>query len=246
MSKRLLLLLAVLSMFLLAACNGDGDNVAVTTSPATPNVSVSGRGEVQVASDTGYIDVGVSVTAATVAEARDRSARAADAVINSVKQNGVDARDIKTTNLQIQPQYVYPQNGGQPTITGYIVTNIVNAKVRNLDNFSKVVDDATAAGGDDARVNSIRFDVDDNEEALQQAREAAMADAKKKADELARLGGVTLGKPIAITEVEGTNPPVLMADAAFGSRQTGAPATPIEPGSGTVVVNLTVTWAIEG
>lgn len=242
--KLLLLMLALPAALVAMACKGDPDTISVTTAAETPNVSVSGRGEVQVPSDVGYINMGVAVTARTVAEARDQAADAAQAVITSAKQNGVDEKDIKTMNLNISPQYNYPGNGGQPTITGYTVTNIVDVKVKDLDTFSKIIDDATKAGGDNVRVNGIRFDVDDNAAALEQAREAAMADAKKKADQLAKLGDVTLGKPIAISEVRSTNPPAAMRDGAYIAE--AAASTPIQPGTGTVVVELTVTWAIAG
>lgn len=244
---RRMLILALPVLLFASACDNGGDQITVTSAPQPPSVTVSGHGEVETPSDVGYIDVGVGVTAATVADARDTAATTADAVIAAVKRNGVDAKDIKTQNFSISPQYDYQKpTGGQPTIIGYQVSNIVTVKVRKLDTFSKVVDDATAAGGNNARVNSIRFDVDDTAKALEQARARAMDDAKKKGGELAKLGEVSLGKPISIAETQSTRPPVAMAGAAAADARTASLApTPIEPGTGTVTVDLTVTWEIK-
>jgi hypothetical protein len=228
-----------------AGCTEEGSTTVSTTSEAT-GITVGGHGEVVVTPDTGYIEIGVQVSAKTVAEARDLAAKAADAVVKSVKANGVDAKDVQTTQFLIQPQYVYPQNGGEPRISGYMVINTLSVKVRKLDNFSKVIDDATAAGGDESRVQGIRFGLEDNQKALDQAREAAMADAKRKAEQLAKLGGVRLGEPQAITDVTVTRPDEQLKFVAASGPvppRTGGPTT-IEPGSGKITLDLQVRWSI--
>ena len=223
----------------------DNSRTVVETSSEQTGIAAVGRGDVVVKSDTGFFDVGVQVTAKTVAEARERGAKSADAVISSLKRDGIDEKDIKTTGLSIEPQYNYPRDGGQPTITGYHVVNTVSVKVRKLDDFSKVLDNATLAGGNDARVSGIRFGVEDNAKALDQAREAAMADAKKKAEQLAKLGGVSLGAPLAISE--GVSQESKPQEALFRAPATGVgnTSTPIQPGTGTVTVEVSVRWAIK-
>ena len=230
----------------LSGCT-DSARTTIQTSNEATGISVSGHGEVSVKSDTGYFDVGVQVSAATVGEAQSKGAKAADAVIKAVKANGIDDKDIKTTGLSIQPEYSYPRDGGKPTITGYSVTNNVSVKVRKLDTFSKVVDDAATAGGNDVRLNSIRFDVEDNAKAIEQAREAAMADARKKAEQLAKLGDVSLGTPASVQETNSTQPPVAEARLTSGIKAAGAPdsPTPIQPGTGIVVVDIAVRWTIK-
>lgn len=241
--KRLLILpVVIVAAFALAGCKGD--STTVNTAPTDlSGITVSGRGEVEAPSDTGFFDVGVQVTAVTVEDARNRAAAAADAVIKSLKANGIDQKDIKTTNLSIQPQYDY-KSPSEPRITGYIVTNTVTAKVRKLETFSKVIDDAVKAGGNDARIQSVRFGIEDDAKLLEQAREAAMKDARAKADQLAKLGGVTLGDPIAISETVASTPPIYAADAA-GRSQANDVATPIEPGTGKVTIQITVRWALK-
>lgn len=242
MNRKLLLLPALLAAtLLLTGCEG---STTVNTAPTDlSGIAVSGLGEVEAPSDTGYFDVGVQVTATTVEAARDRAAASADAVIKSLKTNGIDQKDIKTTNFSIQPQYDY-KNNSEPKITGYMVTNTVEAKVRKLDNFSKIIDDAVKAGGNDARLQGIRFGIEDNEKLVDQAREAAMKDAKKKAEQLAKLGGVDLGDPIQISETQSTAlPPEMARDSkAIGAAEV---ATPIEPGTGKVTVHVSVRWALK-
>lgn len=241
MKKLPFVALSLAAILFATACEGD---TTVNTAPAdTTGITVTGRGEIEAPSDTGFVNIGVQVTAVSVGEARTRAAAAADAVIKSIKGNGVDSKDIKTANLSIQPQYDY-KSGNEPRITGYTVTNTVEAKVRKLDNFSKIIDEAVKAGGNDARLQSIRFGIEDNEKLLEQAREAAMKDAKKKADQLASLGGVSLGSPIAISETQSNNPPIALAQAGAKLQSSDAP-TPIEPGTGTVAVQVSVRWSLK-
>ncbi len=235
-------MVAVGTALLAAGCKG---STTVNTAPTDlSGITVAGHGEVQAPSDTGFFDVGVQVTAPTIEDARNRAAQSADNVIKSLKSNGIDQKDIKTSNFSIQPQYDYNKPNPQPTILGYMVMNTVEAKVRKLDSFSKVIDDAVAAGGNDARVQNIRFGIEDNEKLLEQAREAAMKDAKKKAEQLAKLGGVGLGQPITISETQVNNPP-RPALAGSTQAQDAAFSTPIEPGSGAVTVEITVRWSLK-
>ncbi len=204
--RRWLLLVPAAGLALaLAGCEGD---TTVTNQPAdTTGITVSGHGEVDVPPDIGFVDVGVQSTAPNVADAREAAATAATKVIDSIKANGVDSKDVQTTNLSIQPNYDYSRPNEGPKLTGYTVTNTVEAKVRKLDSLSKVIDDATAAGGNDVRLQGIRFGIDKEDQPKQDAREKAMADAKAKAEQLAQLGGVSLGAPVTISETQNTTNP---------------------------------------
>lgn len=234
--------LLVVSAVAFGACKGDTTTVNTPSATETTGITVSGHGEVQAVPDTAFLNIGVQSTATNVADARDKAAKAATAVISSLKSNGVADKDIQTTGLSIQPQYDY-KNPGEPKITGYMVTNTVTAKVRKLETLSKVIDDGVAAGGDDVRLQGISFKVEDNAKVLQQAREAAMKDAKDKADQLARLGGVKLGGPVAISETQSTPPQPIAADS-IKAQAAGGPATPIQTGTNSVTVDVQVRWSI--
>ncbi len=229
--------------FALAACSTT-TRTTVTAPDASTGITVSGTGEVTVPPDTGFFDTGVQVRANTVAEARDGAARAAEAVLAALKSGGVDARDIQTTGLHIQPEYDYSEGKAQPTITGYLVINTITVKVRKIDTTSRLIDEAIAAGGDSTVLNSVRFGLENDDAAIEQARDLAMKDAKKKADQLAALSGMKAGEPLAISEVQGQQPLLPLDGTLFSTGQRGGGGTPIETGSGKVIVNVTVRYAI--
>ncbi len=227
--------------FAFAACSST-TRTTVTAPDASTGITVSGTGEVTVPPDTGFFDAGVQVRAKTVAEAREGAATAAEAVLAAIKAAGVDAKDIQTTNIFIQPEYDYRQGGSAPVLTGYMVVHTVSVKVRKIDTTAKVIDEAIAAGGDSTIVNSVRFGLENDDAAIDQARDLAMKDAKKKADQLAVLSGMKAGEPLAIAEVLAQQPPQPFASA--NGAVTSGPGTPIESGSGKVTVNVSVRYAI--
>lgn len=218
-----------------------GDTIVNTPGSTTNGISVSGTGEAFGSPDIAVITLGVQAQAATVAEARETAAATAQAVINSVKKNGVADKDIVTTQFTITPQYDFRANGGQ-TIRGYQVTNVVSIKVRKIDTAGKVLDDATAAGGNNTLVQSISFTIDDPSKLREAARADALKDAQDKAEQLARNAGVKLGKPMAISESTGSVP---IPFAAAPARAAADTATPIQTGDLRVTISVQVLYAIE-
>jgi uncharacterized protein YggE len=209
-------------------------------------VSVSGSGKVTGAPDVANISLGVSVLEQTVAAARERAAASLGAMIDSMKQNGVEDKDIQTDQLSIYPEYDY-RNDTQ-LLRGFRVQNTVNATIRNIDRTGEIVDDAVAAGGDSTTINSISFSIDNPQKLKSEAREAAVADARARAETLAEAAGVSLGKAISITETSYSPPVYYEQIASRGAADTAAgalPPTPIEAGELDVVVDVSVTWAIE-
>ena len=242
--KRVRILASAIGLLgLAAAVTGCAGETTVNNQPAeSSGITVTGHGEVQVPPDLGFVHVGVSVTATTVQAARDDAAKAADAVIKSIKGAGVADKDIKTTGLSIQPNYDYSRPAA-PRLTGYTVTNTVLATVRKVDDMSKVVDGAIASGGDAVRLQSISFGIDDAAKAREEAREKAMADAKTKAEQLASLGGVSLGAPVTIVESQTWSEGLKTGVAGQGAADSVS--TPIETGTNTVTVDVSVRWALK-
>lgn len=237
----------VVGIAVLAAACSKTTTVSNGATSESAGVTVSGYGEVISTPDTGFFSVGVEVRAASVAEAREGAARAADKVLASLKSNKVDEKDIKTSGLSINPEYDYSKPSGQPRIIGYVVSNSVEVKVRKLDSFSKVIDDAALAGGDAVRLNSVRFALEDDTKAIEEARDKAMADARKKAEQLARAGGVSLGKPVSISEQQGAGGDLREYKLAGLAPATGVAFdsfTPIQPGTGKITINVTVRWEL--
>jgi len=209
----------------LVGCTDEGDTI-VQTQGSPSGITVTGTGRVSGQPDIANISVGVTVDAATVEEAREIAAQTQTAVINSIKDNGVEAKDVRTSNFSISPRYNY--DGRTQTIEGYTVNNMVTIKVRKLDQLSKIIDDAARAGGNYTMVHGVAFGIDDPEELRSQAREEALNQAKARAEDIARVTGVSLGKPISIVEATETG---IVTDAilARGAGQMATDtATPIE------------------
>ena len=172
-------------------------------------IVVSGQGTLSVAPDLALVSLGVETTAATVADANARATTAMDAVLAAARANGVRDKDIQTRHFNIYPQYDYVEEtvDGRRTsrqvLTGYRVSNSANVKLRDLDSVGDVIDAVVTAGGDDVRINNIRFTVEDTKPMLTRLREMAVRDAMSKARHLATLSNVRLGRLIYISEGSG-------------------------------------------
>lgn len=227
---------------LLAACGSTPQAISVNTSEESHmGISVSGMGEVTGTPDTVEVDLGVSVLGESVDQATSTAADRAEALVAALTSNGVAEEDITTTNYSIYPEYDY--SGNQERLIGYRISNTVRAKIRDVDSTGVVLDAATGAAGDEARVSGLRFSIEDNAELVSAAREAAWNDALAKATQLAGLSGQTLGVATSITETV-SNPPVPIPYATDAAGAELA-QTPIEPGTSAVTITLQVEFGFE-
>jgi uncharacterized protein YggE len=247
-SKRRYTIAAIAALALLAAACGTAagstpQEITVNTSAETSSgISVTGMGEVTGTPDTVEVGLGVSVLAETVDAAAATAAEKAQALIDSLTSNGVAEEDITTTDYSIYPEYDYSSNTER--LVGYRVNNTVLAKIRDIDTTGTVIDGAVDAGGDDVTVNGLSFSIEDNEELVSAAREAAWNDAMAKATQLAELSGQTLGEATSITESVSMPPvpiPYALEEAA-ADRVT----TPIEQGTSAVTITLQVQFGLAG
>ncbi len=223
--------------------SGESEVKQAISSQQNIGIWVTGVGEVTVVPDIAVLSLGIEAQKATVVEARQQASEAMDAVMNVLDSYGVDGKDIQTQFFSIQP--VRRWDDGQEILLGYRVTNTVMVKVRNIDDAGGIIDAAVAAGGDYTRVNSISFTVDEPEAYYEDARDEAMADAKDKAEQLADLGGVKLGKPTYINEYSGyIPPPIIYRDTAV-TEGTAVPETAISPGEMEIQLTVQVVYNIK-
>jgi uncharacterized protein YggE len=233
-------------VFVAAVCGSETTRIENTPQDQVRGITVAGEGKVTGKPDLALITLGVATLRPTVGEAREAAATALTGILDSMRANGVADDDIQTSQLNIYPEYDYSNDGNQ-RLRGFRVNNTVTAKLRDIDTTSDVVDDAVSAGGDETTIQSIAFTIDDPENLREQARAAAVADAKRRAETLASASGVKIGNPINISESGGFQPPLPYAEraiAADAASQAGA-STPIEPGELDVIINVSVTWEIE-
>ncbi len=211
---------------------------SVTTTKST-TFDVTGEGKATAAPDVAMVTVGISAKGATVKDAQNQINSTINKVSTAVKSLGVDAKDIQTTNYNINPSYDY--TGGQ-RLTGYSASTNLSIKVRQIERANSVIDEATANGAN--QVGGISFDVDDKSKSENEARQKAVADAKKKAEDAAKIAGFKLGRIINYSEDFGGLPrPIPMLSAADIKAQ-GAP-TQIEPGSSDITVVVTLSYEIQ-
>ena len=242
-SSDLLRALSPLLISALAACDVNIGSEVMSAETGDRTIQVTGSGSVAGEPDLAALDLGVSVEAETVAEAREAAAGAMTAVLNSLRGNDVAEEDMQTGHLGIHPQYDYGE--GQRTLRGYVVNNTVRVKVRRLESLGEVIDDAAEAGGNSIVINSIRFLIEDTTPLQTQARRLAVKDAEEKAQTLAETSGSSLGEPLSITESTYLHGPPSPFQAEEAFADAARTSTPVLPGELTVTVAVTVVYQIE-
>jgi uncharacterized protein YggE len=212
-----------------------------TTSSADNGISVSGEGKVSVKPNVANSSIGIEVTGSSLADATSQANAKMSAVIDKIKSLGVADKDIQTTNYSIQPMMDQPKQGVTPKITGYRINNQVNVTVRKIDDLGKILDAAVAAGANS--IYGISFSVDDPTPYQQQARAAAVKDAQDKAGQLAKAGGLTLGKIVWINEGTVSPRPVFRAAAAPALAAGGE--VPVQTGELEISISVDVRFALQ-
>jgi len=206
---------------------------------------VTGEGEVTAVPDIATLRLGIEAQEATVAEAQARASEAMARVRTALEDNGVAEKDIQTQYFSIHKVTRWDDIKNQEIVIGYRVTNMVTAKIRDIDQAGLIIDAVAVAGGDLTRIDDISFSIDDPSVYLEEAREKAMADAEAKAEKLAGLAGVRLGKPTYISESSylpsPAYPRVYYEEAAIPAP---APPTEISPGEMEITLTVQVAYAI--
>lgn len=202
---------------------------------------VTGVGKTSIIPDVVTLSLGVEAQAASVAEAQSQAAEAMEGVSASLISNEVAESDIQTQHFSISKVTKWDKDREEEIIIGYRVTNMVTAKIREINKAASIIDAVIQAGGDFTRIDSIVFSVDDPSVYYEEVREEAMADAQAKAEQLAELAGVTLGKPTYISE-SAQIPPIVRD--IYRGETVPAVETPISPGEMEISLTVQVTYAI--
>jgi len=211
---------------------------ALAADPAH-TITVNGQGEARGVPDRAELSAGVSTVAPTANAALAENARKMNAVFDALKLLGVPERAIQTSNFSVQPQYADTTRGnGAPRITGYQVTNNVDVTLDDTRKLGAVLDTLVTAGAN--QINTVGFDISDPAALQARAREAAMADARTRAQTYARAGGADLGPVVSIQETGGEEPrPMLRAMAGL------AAPTPTAAGELAVTANVSVVFELK-
>jgi uncharacterized protein YggE len=197
-------------------------------------VTVTGEATVAVAPDTAVIRVGVTSVGKTAREASDINARQMTAVLAAIKDAGIGARDIQTSRLSLQPQYD-PNRSGTARLLGFQATNQITVNIRDIDKLAGIIDQAIAAGANE--MSGLEFVVSEQSKLLDQARDDAVADARRKAERYAKAAGVKLGAVTSISEDVSSPQPRLIQAMRAG-------AAPVAPGEQTLRAVVSVSYDI--
>ncbi len=218
---------------------GAVDDAGAQQRVAGSRVVVTGEGSISVAPDVVQIRSGVSTRGKTVREAAETNSKTMAAILTALTESGIPQKDVRTAQLSIQPVYAAQEPGKEQKLVGYSVANHVSAKIKHVEKLGDVLDRLIAAGA--TEVWNVEFLVSDPAKVLDQAREAAIADARRKAEVYARAAGVPLGRVVSIEEESGASSPMPMR--ALAQPAPGA-HVPIAPGENTLRAVVSVAFEI--
>lgn len=220
-----------------AAASPAGDAAAVD------GITVVGVGTVDAVPDAARVEVGVEVESDDVAAAYAAAGDALDDMIAALADAGVEDEDLRTTELSVRsrrpPPDTVPEEVPGPDETTYVVRSAVEVTLRDLDGAGDVLAAALEAGGDAARLDGFSLVVEDDLAPTEEARQRAVADAQRRAEQLAEAAGVTLGPLSGLRTVASGGP-----DPAVEVAADSAGAVPIEPGTRELTVRVVATWEL--
>jgi uncharacterized protein YggE len=211
--------------------------LAQTIPPAM--ISVTGEATISVAPDLAEVDGGVTSEARTAREASEANNTAMGKVLLALKGAGIDEKDFQTSRLSLQPQNA-PNRTGPSAIVSYRASNRVTVRVRDVTKVASVIDTLVGAGANE--IGGIHFMVSQASKLLDDAREQAISDARRKAEIYAKAAGVTLGAPLSISE---GGSPGLVQYRARAAAAGMAVSAPVAQGEETLAITVNVSWAVK-
>ena len=203
-----------------------------------PQIAVTGRGEVKVSPDRATIQISVQTRASTAAAAAAENANKQQAVITALKALGLGTDQLSTINYNVYPEQRYEQ-GKEPVIIAYNVTNTILADVRKLTQVGPVIDAALAHGAN--MITSLQFYASNTEAARRTAIGTAIEKARADADAAARAARGTLGTLLEIN-ISSYSPPPPRPMMMMARKDAAQAETPINPGEETLAVEVNTRW----
>ena len=211
-------------------------------------ITVSGSSSVMVEADLVEINLGIEATNLSVSKAVEEVSSANQILLNVLDKNKIIEKEIATTRYTISPQYQYSQ--GKSKLTGYKVTHNTKFKYRDLENVGSLIDQLSTGPnsvGNNLRVNSINFSIENPSKYENELRKNAVNNALQKAQSLADYAGVSLGLPFYISEHSPTNftQPLPESDMMMAKMAYAAPSTEINSGQLTITFNVNMGFSIK-
>ena len=230
------------AVLLLASATLSAPSMAQTPVPTISGIrlDVVATGEVTRVPDVARISAGVVTQAPTATAAIAQNARRMESVRAALKAAGIADRDIQTSSINLNPDYRYEENRN-PVLTGYRASNEVAIRFRDIGATGKILDALVAQGAN--QINGPMLNLDKPEEALNEARVAALASARARATMYAGQLGKRVGRILSISETGGAFPPPMPMVAQSAARVRAD--TQIDPGEQVVTVSLAISFELE-
>lgn len=210
----------------------------VVAQQETGVITMRGTGHVAVKPDMATFTVGVEVQAPTADRALRLNSVRMKEVFALLEDRGIAARDIQTSQFSVHPQWNNQTSLNRPLeITGFVATNTVQVRIRDLALLGSVLDSLTKSGAN--RIQGVRFTVANPAPHLDEARKKALTEASRKAKLFADAAGVSLGVVLSIQEGGATPSPVYRMEAAMSG------GAPIAEGEQTLSADVTIRYAIK-
>jgi len=209
-----------------------------------PSIRSSGDAVVTAKPDRAQIDIGVMSRATQSQDAATQNARQLEAVLAALRKLLGANADIRTISYNLTPNYHYPRDGGEPTVTGYTATNTVRVTLDDLTRVGAVIDAATKAGAN--QVQNIRFMLKDEQAVRAQALREATTKARAQAEAMASALGLKITRVLSVSD-SGPVVPVINEMRMMAARAEAADvSTPVIPGQIEVRANVTLTVEVAG
>ena len=229
--------LALVSALVLGAC---GETVNIGENTVAQGITVQATGTADVVPDAVRLSLSVSVLAESNDVALSGAASTSENVRSALTDLGIDAADVGTQTVTVNPEYSYTESEGQK-IVGYRASQVFDVLIRDAAIAGAVIDAVVAAGGANVSINYTSPVVDDATVGAAAAREDAVTKARAKAEEYAKLIDVDLGDVVYLTEVSAPTNVVVGAKADAMAESSG---TVIDLGTQEVSVTVEVRWEI--
>jgi uncharacterized protein YggE len=203
-------------------------------------ITVTGVGTVSVVPDAVRFNATVSTLASTNAAALSSASKSAAAVRTALKDKGVAVKDIRSANISVYPEYNWTQETGTK-ITGYRASQSFDVLVRKAADAGTIIEAVVTAGGDNVQLGGVIPVTLNPATASEEARAAAVTNAKSKATSYAKLLGTSVGKVLSLEE---QSSPVYSSPFPIAKAEAADSAVQIDLGEQDVTVTITVRWAL--
>jgi uncharacterized protein YggE len=204
------------------------------------SLTLSASGEVKAQPDMATISLGVHTEAPTAAQAMADNASRMSEVVAALKRQGIEARDIQTSGLNLNPQYAYEPNQ-PPRLTGYQASNQVAVTVNDLSRLGRTLDGVVAVGAN--QISGISFGLKDSKAAEDAARLKAVQALQAKAQLYAGATGYRVARLVSLSEGQASIPPPRPIPFA-AAKMAEAASTPVEAGQLTVRADVSATFEL--